>query len=255
MGFLRFYSFSQAFLERLCFVVRLSWEGTREDLWGVDVLRAVSLGGCCKARPGVAGTLSNIGFSMRRKRFMTMMKASNSKGSAVLRVVKNLSAPADKGIVMHKRRLTGGGSRRLAVFEEEGVNFVFRGCGLIPVLGICRGVILPMRLSKSAMSRKFVSRMIRVLTLRSGLGGVPGGLSKKRRREITVTETLITGPTVILTSRPANGLSSGADTSIVKLVGQADCRFRRAIMVVARGGRVTQLTSQVIHVRSKGVMD
>lgn len=220
----------------------------------VAVLRAGSLGGCCNARPGVAHTLSNMGFSIRRKRFMTIMKASNSKGSALLRVVKKLSAPASKDIIMTKGRLTGVGSRRLAVFHEEGVNFVFRGCGLIPVLGICRGVILPMRLSKSAMSRGFVSRIIAVLKLRSGLGDVPGGLSNNRRREITVTETLITGPTVILTSRPANGLSSGADTSILKLLREADERFSRALMVVARGGTVTRLTSHVIEVRSKGVM-
>lgn len=213
------------------------------------------MGGCCNARPGVAHTLGNMGFAIRRKRFITMIKASNDNGSALLRVVKKLSAPASNDIVMQKRRLTGGGSSRLAVFHHHGVKFVFRGCGLIPVLGMCRGVILPIRLSNSAMSRGFVSRIICVLTLRSGLRGVPGGLSNNRRRHMTVTQTLVAGPTVVLTSRPAKGLSDGADTSILKLLGHADKRFGRAVMVVARGGRVTRLTSHVMQVRSNGVIN
>lgn len=217
------------------------------------MLRAASLGGCCNARPGVAGTLSNIALSVRRNRFITVINASNDNGSALLGVVNKLSAPASNDVGMGKGRLSGLGSRRLAVFHEHGVKFVFRGCGLIPILGICRGVILPIRLSNSAISGQFVSRMIGVLTLSKGLGDVPGGLSNNRRRHMTVTHTLISGPTVVLTSRPANGLSDQADDSILNLLGIADRGFRRALMVVARGGRVTRLTSQVVHVRSKGV--
>lgn len=240
--------------------IQRSWGGTKGTgsktgkSCEVIVLRAESLGGRCNAKRATIRTLTKMGLLIRGKRFITIMKASKSKGSALLRVLNKLSQTASNGICISNGSVFTLGSRRLAVFHEEGVKFIFRSFGLIPILSICRGVILPLRLSKGAISGTFVKRVTRTLKLGRGLGILPGRLSKKRRRHITVTQTLTTGPTVLLTSRPAKGLSDYASRSIVKLLGAADAGFSRAVIVVARGRRVTRLTSQVVHVRSKQVI-
>lgn len=145
------------------------------------------------------------------------------------------------------------GGRREAVFEEEGVKFMFRRCGLVPSLDVHRGVILPVELSNGRVSMSFFGRVMRVLKLGSGLRHLPSALSNKRRRQISVTQTLLAGPTVILTSRPAKGLSSIADVRIMKLLGSYTTEFRRAALVIARRRRMTRVTSEMVHVSSKGV--
>lgn len=91
--------------------------------------------------------------------------------------------------------------------------------------------------------------------LRSGGSTVPSTLSNKRGREATVTETLIAEPTVVLTSRPAKGLSSRARLRIVDLLGDYISSFKRALVVVARSRAVTRVTSRVVVVRSNGTIE
>lgn len=67
-----------------------------------------------------------------------------------------------------------------------------------------------------------------------GVSGVPRRLSNKRRRHITVTHTLLGGPGVVVTSRPAKGLSPRATDGVIKLLGSV--AGRNATMIVAARG-------------------
>lgn len=114
--------------------------------------------------------------------------------------------------------------------------------------------MLPLKLSKEGISRTCMGSVVTALKVRGQVCGLPGRLSKKRRREMTVTETLIGHPRVVFTSRPAKGLSSGADSRMVTLLGVATGGCKRAVMVVARSSRVTRITSHVLIVRSKRII-
>lgn len=104
------------------------------------------------------------------------------------------------------------------------------------------------------MSRGRIFHLTGGLNVRSGLFRVPSRLSKKRRRETTVTETICARPAVLLNSRLAKGLSSKADVSIVGLLGRVYHRCGRALLIIARSRGITTVTSHVVCVGSKGII-
>lgn len=54
--------------------------------------------GCCKRNRGRIETISRADLRVRENGFATVMKHSNSKGSALLRLVKKLSEPSSNGM-------------------------------------------------------------------------------------------------------------------------------------------------------------
>lgn len=231
-------------------VVHLGQEGLRDRKCAVRLLRIGRLYGACNDKRATIRTLGSIDFSIPGNRCITIINRSNSNGDALLGLVNKLSAPASNGILVSNGSIFTVGSQRLAVFHHHGVNFVFRTFGLVPRLAIRRGVLFPILLSCRGPSETCLRRLLAILGLGSHQGRLPDRLSNKRRRQMTVNHTLVAHPSLVLTSRPANGLSARGADRIVTLLGRASQGCRRAVLVVARGHDVTRATSQILRMSS-----
>lgn len=84
---------------------------------------------------------------------------------------------------------------------------------------------------------RHVRRMLRLMNVDGGNCGLPGRLSKNRRRHVIVTHTMLGSPTVVLTSRPAKGLSIRAKGTVIRLLRDV-YRSNSSMIVAARGLRL-----------------
>lgn len=69
---------------------------------------------------------------------------------------------------------------------------------------------------------------------------------------MTVTQTLVARPRVVLTSRPAKTLSDGASMRIVRVLGSLR-GVKVAVMIIARRDKITGRASGVVRVGSNVV--
>lgn len=225
--------------------------------WGarMEVVGMRGLSVLFDARRIRAGTLGRMAFRVRGKRFITVVKPSNYKGSALLGVLKALSAPASNSCLFRKGQISGVGRGRLATLQGKGVNFVFRDFGLVSRLAMCRGIRLPLICLGVGPARhgERMGRILRGIGVLRHTGRLPRRLSNKRRRHITVTHTMIAGTELLLTSRPANGLSSAGKIRIVRLLDALGGR-KAAVVVIARSRHSTTCTRHVVHLLSNGVV-
>lgn len=217
------------------------------------VVALAGLRGVCQAGRVRAITLRGIGLAIGGKRFLDVVKPSNYNGSALLGVVKLLSTPASNAIRVTKVGAVGVGSGRLTRFHGRGLNFIFRSFRLVGSLGMLSGIRLPLLCHGIDTGRhhRTTITILRGINLSRHVHRFPARLSNNRYRHITVTHTVINGPSVVLTSRPANGLSSGVKTRIVRLLRGLGGRSKHAVIVIARGRRRTHRASHAIHFFSK----
>lgn len=91
-------------------------------------------------------------------------------------------------------------------------------------------------------------RLLEEIKLRHGTSACPGGLSKNRGREITVTETLTVGPRMVLFSRPASTLSPRVIKRMLSIVGSLMGR-KVAVIIMARRVKFTGgIDSEIVFV-------
>lgn len=222
----------------------------------VPLLRMGGLGGICAAHFNKTRirTLSGIDFSIRGNRCITVVKRSNSNGAALLGVLTSLSGPADKRILLGNEDLSTVKRERVSTFEHSGLKFMFRSFGLLSAFSLGSGVFLPLILSNGPCSRVTgeLGPLTRGLKVASVLSGFPCRISNKRGRHTTITETLVAGPRVMLTSRPANTLSSGTSSTLLGLFNSFG-RRNRAVLVIARSAGTTSYTGEVVFVGSNRI--
>lgn len=222
----------------------------------VDVVGMRRTGGAFSKGCNAMRTLRSIDVRMRGNSVCKVVKFSKTNGSALVQLMGKLRAPSAKGIVIRKRGLKGLGGARLHGLEE-GVKVIFRRFGLLRSGAICRGVTLPLVLRGTPGRRVSggMGRMLQFMRLRSGGSICMDRLSKKRGREIKVTETLAAAPSVLLYSRTADTLSPRAARSVLGLLGGVGQRVKIAVLLVARRVRIIRVVyGGMTIVRGKRMM-
>lgn len=204
----------------------------------------------------VAGTCNSrivvppLSLSVRSNRFLALLNPSNYKGAALLHVLTKLSAPAGKGVVLSKRSVAG-----LPPCGQS-IGVMFRGCTLFPRVATRRGVNFNLHVGNINGRRTtgHARGLLGLVQLRSLHDQCPSRVSKKRRRHITITHTLMGGPGVLLLSRPLNTLSCRLHGALRVRLGSLRRRLNLAFMFIARSRRRTlAVDSHVIVVSGKRV--
>lgn len=166
------------------------------------------------------------------------MNPDKTNGSAFVGVVCHRMGPASKAIRMNGCGLAAVGRGRIPLLHHF-INIIFRSFGLLPGLAMCRGVTCTVRMIRGdpGIVRGHMLRILSLIKLGRGIQVFPGRLSNKRRRQVTVTHTVTGVPNILVTSRPANGLSPSASVRVVQVLRRVGGR-KAAVLVTARGDRV-----------------
>lgn len=214
----------------------------------VTVLRIGSLRMCCK----VVRTVGNVSFRMGRKRIVTLVNTGKTKGAAALRAVAKLLSPGGNSIVFRKASVAGVPTRGVISVK---VTRIPRKQEIFTRLDICRG------LGVNTCAEGSGGRVRRDLTgicgefphLRREEGRVTKALDNKRRRVLTVKHTLVSGPGVVLVSRPSVKLSPVFMGRVFSVVRTMD-RDKAAMLLMRRGtGGTLSVTSHTCILRANGV--
>lgn len=199
--------------------------------------------------------LGNVSLVVRGKRIMDVINPDNTKGAALLRVVKALSGTSANAVLLGNARIDYLGRGRLSTFHGQRVNFIFRFRRLLPRFATLRGIVVPTLVTNASSSRTVqgTGRALTFLNLSRHTSRGPTRLSKKRGRQITMTHTLVGGPTIVLTSRPSNDLSAHGGRRLRRLFFSLHSGLNRAFIVIARSRGLTHLASHAVRVMSNEV--
>lgn len=235
--------------------------------WFVAMLR---MGGVRGEFNG-ASILGNVSFGVRRKRMISIVNSSKDNGAALLHYVAKLRSTSRKEVSMNKEmafsdRHGRGLSERRGHRGRLYAKLIFRSFGLFPRCAILHGMALTGRL---LMGRRYgggglshrsgggglttvdarTVGVVRDMNLESGARGCPYRLSNNRRRQITVTHTLVLSPRLLYFSRPADTLSPRVANRILGIV-EGLTRSNGAVLVIARRVKFThRISGGIVCVR------
>lgn len=216
------------------------------------LLRMHSLRGTCSGRNIPAGTLGKVAFSILDNRCLKVVKTDNSKGAALLGYVTAIVGPASKRVLLSKTGVDTFSNTGLTRCHKGEVNCLFRSFTLLSGLANERGVLLPLSVRgvSDSVTRGRLGSVTKFLKVASILSGFPTRVSNNRGRHMTTTHDLVSGPSVVLTSRPANTLSAGTTQLLVRGLRRIGRIRKHAVLVIARSPGTTDFYSHVLFVRS-----
>ena len=159
--------------------------------------------------------LRDLSFSMAAGETAAIVGPSGSGKSTLLQILGTLDSPDSGSVLIDEQDPFGLDEKKLAVFRNHKIGFVFQDHHLLPQLTVLENVLIPTLATgrPSADQTQRAISLIESVGLSGRLGHRPAELSGGERERVAIARALLMQPSLILADEPTGNLDRrNADT-------------------------------------------
>lgn len=201
--------------------------------------------------------VKGVTLNIKQGEFIALTGPSGSGKSTLLQMIGGLDKPSSGQVVVDGQNISKLSDRKLSVFRNKTVGFVFQFFYLQPFLGVKTNLEVPAMFART--KRKL--RGARAMELAEAVGlsdrirHLPKELSGGQMQRAAIARALLNKPKLLLADEPTGNLDSTNGRAIIDLFEQVRRDFGTTIVVVthddaiaARADRIVALKDGVIQV-------
>ena len=99
-----------------------------------------------------------------------------------------------------------------------------------------------------AVDKKYVSRIIDILGLKSKLYSLPSQLSGGQQQRVAIARALASKPAIILADEPTGNLDSKTSLDVLGLLKITSEHFHQTIVMITHNEEIAQMADRIIHI-------
>ncbi len=150
--------------------------------------------------------LDNVSLEIEEGSFSAIVGTSGSGKSTLLHMLGGLDRPTSGSVMVDGKNIFDLKDDALTIFRRRKIGFVFQNYNLVPVLNVYENIVLPIELDGHAVDKKYVSKIIDILGLKSKLYNLPSQLSGGQQQRVAIARALAMNPKMILFDEPTSAL-------------------------------------------------
>jgi len=161
-----------------------------------------------------------------------------------------LDAPTGGSIIMDDQQVTTLSRKKLALFRNLTLGFIFQSYHLINDLSVIDNVELPLLYRKGISGTERRKRALEALE-KVGLSArtkhYPNQLSGGQRQRVAIARAIIGNPEIILADEPTGNLDSAMGEEVMNLMLQLNKTDGTTIVMVTHDELMAKKTQRIIH--------
>ena len=164
--------------------------------------------------------LKGIDLSVSKGEMMAVVGASGVGKSTLLHIMGALDRPT-KGDVFYKgEKNFGQTDKRLAIFRNKNIGFVFQFHHLLPEFTALENVMMPVLIGGGDRNsaRKMAEGLLADVGLKERWSHKPGELSGGEQQRVAIARALIQSPDVLLADEPTGNLDTHTGDDVFNLL-------------------------------------
>ncbi len=193
--------------------------------------------------------LSGINMQVGDGEFISIMGPSGCGKSTLLNLMGLLDIPSDGAIRFNGNDLKTSGDRKLAMFRNEHIGFIFQQFHLINDISVLDNVEIPL-LYRKMPGKQRRERCLLALE-RVGLGGRvhhrPSQLSGGQQQRVAVARAIAGNPTMLLADEPTGNLDSQMGNEIMDILLKLNEEEKTTIVMVTHDARLAEKTARTVR--------
>lgn len=207
---------------------------------------------------GKLTVLKGIDLDIADRRITTIVGPSGAGKTTLLHILGTLSAPDNGGSVCYDGTdVTGMPDKRLSVFRNSNIGFVFQFHQLLPEFNLVENVAMPALIGGADRSEAF--ERARSLIARLGLDGrqmhKPSELSGGECQRAAVARALVNSPKVILADEPTGSLDSQNRAELHRLFFELRDTMDATFVIVTHDERLANDSDTVVRMADGKIDD
>lgn len=213
----------------------------------MTVLEAISLTKIY-GRPGNEVTaLDNVSYTFAEGSFTAVTGRSGSGKSTLLQLLGGLMAPSGGRVLLDGEDLSLLDDEQRTVFRRERIGFIFQSFNLVPELNAYENIILPLKLGRRRIDRRYIDGLIDALGLGDRLTHYSDELSGGQCQRVAIARALAADPSVILADEPTGNLDEKNSREVMELLKKANREFGKTIVLVTHDPEAAGYADSAIH--------
>ncbi|WP_316817256.1 ABC transporter ATP-binding protein [Pedobacter nyackensis] len=194
--------------------------------------------------------LNNINININKGEFVSVMGPSGCGKSTLLNIMGLLDAPTGGSIIIDNQSVTSFSRKKLAVFRNLKLGFIFQSYHLINDLSVIDNVELPL-LYRSGISgaerRKRGLEALEKVGLSARTKHYPNQLSGGQRQRVAIARAIIGNPEILLADEPTGNLDSAMGEEVMSLMLHLNKTDGSTIVMVTHDEQMAKKTQRIIH--------
>jgi putative ABC transport system ATP-binding protein len=194
--------------------------------------------------------LNHINISISKGEFVAIMGPSGCGKSTLLNIMGLLDAPTRGAITIDDQQVSSLSRKKLALFRNQKLGFIFQSYHLINDLSVIDNVELPLLYRKGISGTERRKRALEALE-KVGLSArtkhYPNQLSGGQRQRVAIARAIIGNPEILLADEPTGNLDSAMGEEVMNLMLHLNKTDGTTIVMVTHDEQMAKKTQRIIH--------
>ena len=195
--------------------------------------------------------LNGVDLRIDEGEFVALMGPSGSGKSTLLNMIAGLEKPTSGTVVLNGTHIEKMNERKLAVFRQKNLGFVFQSYNLLPTMTAQENVAMPLMFSgkKQSVRDKKAKAMLLAVGLGARLRHKPTQMSGGQQQRVAIARAFVSDPPIILADEPTGNLDSSTTVEVMNMIVDLVRKNNQTLVVVTHEPELAVYGDKVVHIK------
>ncbi|MCL2168472.1 MAG: ABC transporter ATP-binding protein [Defluviitaleaceae bacterium] len=195
--------------------------------------------------------LDDVSLTFKQGKVYCLLGVSGSGKSTLLNIIAGLEKPTRGEIFFKKHPIHKMSEKKLAIFRQKYIGFVFQSYNLMPTLTALENATLPLifrRIGKKARSQKALE-MLKAVGLGKRYKHKPSQLSGGQQQRVSIARAFVNDPQIVFADEPTGNLDTKTTKEMMDLICGLAKKHNQTLILVTHNLELSVYCDEIIYIR------
>ncbi len=205
---------------------------------------------------GSLQVLRGIDLDIARGEIVSIVGPSGAGKTTLLPIMGTLDRPDSGQTLIDGQDVSRLGEKRLALFRNQHIGFVFQFHQLLPEFTALENVMIPAFIGGAGRreAEQRATELLAFMGLQERATHKPNELSGGEKQRVAVARALMNNPSVVMADEPSGSLDSQNKEELHRLFFDLRDRFGQTFVIVTHDETLAGMTDRTIHMMDGKLM-
>ncbi len=194
--------------------------------------------------------LNGVSFEIKRGEICCLLGTSGSGKSTLLNMLAGLEKPTKGTIVIDNAKIHTLNEKKLAIFRQKNMGFVFQSYNLLTNLTALDNVALP--LAFRGIPKVIRSKKAKIMLKKVGLGQRykhrPTQMSGGQQQRVGIARAFVAKPQIVFADEPTGNLDSRTTIEVMEMMVEMARKNNQTLIIVTHDKEISEYSDKVFHI-------
>lgn len=194
--------------------------------------------------------LNGIDLEVYENEIICLLGTSGSGKSTLLNMMAGLEKPTKGSIVIYGERLDKMSERKLAIFRQKNMGFVFQSYNLLPNLTAIDNVSLPLAFAgvKRRIRTQKAKKMLKMCGLGKRMRHRPTQMSGGQQQRVGIARAFVATPKIVFADEPTGNLDTRTTLEIMEMMVRMSRENHQTLVIVTHDIEIAAYADKIYHI-------